>query len=213
MTYIENICRTFNFTYLDFLETNLFKSYTEIVSKNSIKQFLALSNGELEDKRSDTDFFNSAVDGTYEMPSIDLQDSFYLGHFEIKSLMNSQEGINIIFEILEHRANQFKKIYTLFENLKADILKNNPDFYIKDFEKRFIEKYNQKNIEPYQEFLKFYNDKFNRDNPKYAQFFNTYKADKESFINFVLAHNKPTQTFFKKKLETYIPNKERYKHT
>ena len=215
MTYIKKICDTFNFTYLDFLETNLFKDKVQVAEENENAGFellRAMADTEKEKERSDIDFFNSAIDDSFEFSDIDLKDSFYLGHFDIKSLMNTQEGLNIVFGILEHRANKFKKIKSLFQELKRDIKRENSDFYLEDFETSFLKIYNKKTIETYQDFLNFYN-KTNKENPKYAHYFNTYTENKEGFILSNLAYNKPTQTFFKKKLEAYIPNKARYKHT
>ena len=213
MTYINNICNSFNFTYLDFLEANLFKKYIETLPENSIKQFLALENGELEEKRSDTDFFNSAIDNSFEFPNIDLKDSFYLGHFEIKSLLSTPQGQNIIFSILEHRAKKFKRINSLFEDLKKSIKAENPDFEMDNFIKEFVEIFNKKSLLTYNKFLEEYENKNNQESKKFISFYKDYKADKESYINFNINHNKPTQTFIKKKLEAYIPNKARYKHT
>jgi hypothetical protein len=216
MTYINNICNSFNFTYLDFLETNLFKTKVQIAEdskRGGVEVLQAIAETEKENERSDTDFFNSAIDNSFDFPSIDFKNSFYLGHFEFKSLLSTSQGQNIIYSILNHRANKMARIKTLFEELKADIKKDDINYNIEDFEKSFIEIFNKKNIDTYSQFLHFYNNKFNKENLKYVQFYNTFKADKESYINFILATNKPTQTFFKKKLETYIPNKARYKHT
>jgi len=212
MTYIKNICNTFNFTYLDFLETNLFKTYKE-TEESPIKQMLAMPNGELEDKRSDTDFFNSNIDDSFEFPDIDLEDSFYLGHFELKSLLNSEQGKNLIFSILKNRANKFKRLDKIFEEIKKELREEDPDRDLTSFNNSFIDIYNKKSILIYEKFLQDYENKQNQNNPRLVSFYKTYKADKESYINFCVANNKPLQTFIKKKLETYIPNKARYKHT
>jgi len=201
MTYIEDICKTFNFTYLDFLETNLFQTKLEQAKKNcAISQILAEGEDDKEKIgfRSDISEPNNPFNTKpFEFPNIDFKDSFYLGHFELKSLLDTEQGKNVIFKILEHRANKLKKLKKLFDEVTNELEKEGRDAI--EFNNSFVDIYKQKYILDFNHYLADYEKyKEYKQDTKYTQFYNTYKADKESFINFVLANSTTSQTFIKK---------------
>ena len=212
MTYIKDICNIFGFSYLDFLEENLFKNPTQEAEQNNrggLAIMEAMAQNETKKERSDTELFNSELNKTFLFPEIDFKESFYLGHFEIKSLLDTQEGRGLIFNILDYRA---KKIYDIRKDFK-EILKYRNFNNNEEIINKVGDILTEKGFLTYKQYLEQYENKANKENQKFIHFYKTYKADKENFIYYTMATNQPTQTFIKKKLEAYIPNKERYKHT
>jgi hypothetical protein len=201
MPYIKKICQNLNLTYLDFLEQNLFKK------TDAINQILE------ENSRSDFSTTYKAFGGTV-FSNNDFKDSFYLGHIELKSLLESQQGQKIAFDIVNHRAGKINSLFKQFKAVLEESLNNIDEGFKSNIEairKEVIEVYNYKNILTYDTYIEDY-EKHKIQNPNKA-FFRNFQTTKESYLSFLFTHSKPSQTFFKKKLEAYIPNKERYKHT
>lgn len=218
MTYIKDICRTFNFTYLEFLEDNLFKTKAqtekERVGENSLKIILA-NEKDYEDRlRSDCLEFSPFNDEKYQLSKQDFKESFYLGHLELSSLWQTSQGQNLVFDILAHRVQKIHRILNKYEEIKKEIKNNyDEDFYFNNIDEKINSIIKVKLFKTYQDYLNLFNDNFKKNDKKNIHFFNTHKANKEDYIKHILSINSPTQTFYKKKLQAYIPNKARYKHT
>jgi len=205
MTYIENICRTFNFTYFDFLEDNLFKTHTQKVKdqgKGGLDELQAQMLDNEANLRSDCIEKSPFNEENHPLPKQDFKDSFYLGHFYYKSLWQTPQGQNLVFGILNHRVRKMNGILAHYKELKQEI-KNNYDenFSFKNIDEELSNIMKKKLFKTYQDYLNIFNDNHKKNDPKYTQFLNTHKANEEGYINHILSIDSPTQTFYKKKLK------------
>lgn len=214
MTYIENICNTFNFTYLDFLEDNLFKTKEQEAKEREVKNPMweILGNKEDYDTRLRSDCLEPSPfnDEKYQLSKEDFKDSFYLGHLDFESLWQTPQGQNLVFGILDHRR---QKINRLLDKYTAIEKEHKEEFNHHKYREIFDDLTKRKLFKSYSNYLALFNNKNLTDDKENASFFNTYKTNKEDYLKHILAIDSSTQTFYKKKLQAYIPNNARYKHT
>ncbi len=229
MTDRQKICNALNLKYFDFLEEKPNESIITLLEPETTRNVLDFY-AEVSENIERLKNYNVRYKEHKTEPIIEkynIGDNFYIGHFYYYNLQYNKRGKELLFDLYNNKAElQLEIIKELQRQIKEkenDLIQRTKSyFYINGKEILKTEHYkeklqnfiNTKYIKSYKSFLKVYEAKKEDNETFYKKNSDKpYKPTKESYMDFIFDYYTAPQTFLKKKLEAFIPNKERYRHT
>ncbi|CAA6810870.1 MAG: Unknown protein [uncultured Campylobacterales bacterium] len=213
MTDIQRVCKLFNLVYFDFLE-NTIASINDILSKKNYLDFYADMNENIKGKSIGI-YIKHPSSSIIE--KYNIGDNFYIGDFTFQYLRDSKASQSILFDILNHKSLEKVEIIRKLDKAINEEREKGTSFTVggemiekSEYYKKKLENYiHEKWFYTYEHFLKYYEEgKYTNKN-----IYNSYKPTKESYLDYIFDTFQTPKLVLKKKLEAFIPNKERYKHT
>jgi hypothetical protein len=220
----EKICNVLNLKYFDFLEEKQ-DNFSDILGVLNARDYLDFYAEINENNNSNIKYVSHETELFIE--KYNIGDNFYIGHFYYSNLNHSKRGKELLFDLYNNKAEiQEELIKELVKLIKIEEDKYHliQESYFKiagkpvhkiDYYKEKINSFvAHKYIEPYKSFIKKYETKKENNETFYKKNSDKpYKPTKESYMDFIFDYYTAPQTFLKKKLEAFIPNQERYRHT
>lgn len=200
----EIICKTFNLVYFDFLdrkEEPSTRPRLEEVGKLTYREFLEFY------AKSEDDTVAKHIGAKGKIYNIG--DNFYIGHFLFESLMLSENGKQILFQILESRN---RKIASYLKEIREQI-KTLDKYDQEEYKNKSQNIINTKYFISYNQFLRDYEETKQNNISDFRFIYGNSGTSKNDYLEFLLSTSEPVKNFLKKKLEAFIPNKARYRNT